>query len=125
LLSFEVVKTVLIVEDNEDIREFEAMVVEHAGYAVLQAEDGHRALEILRTTQPSPCLVLLDMMMPRMDGALFLAELQKIERFSEIPIVVVSAAPLLDSIPRARRVISKPITMDMLSKVVAELAGPP
>jgi CheY-like chemotaxis protein len=90
-----------------------------------QAEDGHRALELLQATIPSPCLVLLDMMMPRMDGTLFLAELQKIGRFSEIPVVVVSAAHFHGPVPGARRVIGKPITMEALTKVVAELCGPP
>ena len=59
---------ILIVDDDTSIRETLRYVLEDAGYIVTEAQDGLQALEYLRKT-PDPVIVLLDMMMPRLDGA--------------------------------------------------------
>jgi len=60
--------SILIVDDDTDIREPLRSVLEDAGYAVFEAHDGLQALDYLRKT-PSSMIVLLDLMMPRLDGA--------------------------------------------------------
>lgn len=61
-------KSVLIVDDDSGIRETLHSVLEDAGYAVFEVQDGMQALDYLRKT-PVPMIVLLDLMMPRLDGA--------------------------------------------------------
>ena len=60
--------SVLIVDDDISIRETLRFLLEEAGYGVFEAQDGLQALDYLRKT-PSPMIVLLDLMMPRLDGA--------------------------------------------------------
>lgn len=63
---------VLIVDDDESIRESVRLILEDGGYSVLEATDGVMALNVLRAT-PHSMIVLLDLMMPRLDGASVLA----------------------------------------------------
>jgi len=82
-------KTILLVEDQRDIREAMRELLELEGYRVMEAVHGKDALEALNWSRPS--LVLLDMMMPVMDGARFLEEVVKRPGLEQVPIVVVSA----------------------------------
>jgi CheY-like chemotaxis protein len=84
---------VLIVDDNDDVREVLAFMVSTAGYNVETAADGREALEKLRSKLP--CVVVLDLMMPEMDGQTFRrAQLaDENEAVREIPVVCYSAAP--------------------------------
>jgi CheY-like chemotaxis protein len=82
--------TVLVVEDHADARESLALLLEQTGYAPATAADGLEALEYLRSSPP-PCLILLDLMMPRMDGLSFLAEQAKDPRLAGIPVAILSA----------------------------------
>lgn len=84
-------KAVLLVEDDPDIREDLAFLLEHQGYAVVTAEHGLDALRKLQG-QPPPCLILLDLMMPVMDGWTLCAELRKDPRLSQVPVVLLSGA---------------------------------
>jgi CheY-like chemotaxis protein len=80
--------TVLIVDDDADIRELMKIVLESEGYRVNVASDGLDALEQLQSgTRPS--LILLDLMMPRMDGEQFLKEIRS-TRSSRTPVVIMS-----------------------------------
>lgn len=85
-------RPVLIVDDNDDVREVLAFMVSTAGYNVETAADGREALEKLRASRP--CVVVLDLMMPKMDGRAFrraqLAEPDAAVR--DIPVVCYSAA---------------------------------
>jgi CheY-like chemotaxis protein len=81
---------VLVVEDHPDSRESLALLLEQTGYAPATASDGQEALEYLRAG-PRPCLILLDLMMPRMDGLAFLAEQSKDPHLSQIPVAILSA----------------------------------
>src|SRR5437879_3079640 len=82
---------IMLVEDDQDIRESVAAVMEEEGFAVLRAEHGEDALRQLRSG-PRPCLIILDLMMPVMDGWKFRAEQRADPALSSIPIVVLSAA---------------------------------
>ncbi len=80
---------VLVIEDDSATSELMTRLLQKEGYIVTQAGNGRVALECLR--QEVPRLILLDLMMPEMDGFQFVAEMRKQEQWREIPIVVVTA----------------------------------
>jgi CheY-like chemotaxis protein len=80
---------VLIVEDDDDVREFMQLLVSSCGYETMTARDGEEALARMRERRP--CMVLLDLQMPRMDGWDFRErQLQDVE-LRQIPVVCVTA----------------------------------
>ncbi|HYE72855.1 MAG TPA: response regulator transcription factor [Blastocatellia bacterium] len=82
---------VLIVEDDDLIREAVRELLEFEGIRALTAENGQQALNLLRESSSPPALILLDLMMPVLDGWSFLEERSRDARLSEIPVVVVTA----------------------------------
>ena len=115
-------KTVLVVEDTADLREAYMAVIGREGYRVIGAENGQRALDILQSGDDKPCLIVLDWMMPVMDGQTFLARLRK-TRFASLPIVIVSAYEAEDAGENIRTVVKKPISYATLTHVVREYCG--
>jgi CheY-like chemotaxis protein len=112
---------VLLVEDDRDIRETVSGILEDEGYSVVQASDGKDALTVLRQDGPKPCLILLDLMMPTMDGWEFRAEQMKDRALAQIPIVLLTA----NGAPRQRAAalqaagaLSKPFKLDELLEAV-------
>jgi GAF domain-containing protein/CheY-like chemotaxis protein len=85
-------RPVLVVDDDAEVRQLLRRMLESEGYAVVEAENGRVALERLRGEPPS--LILLDLMMPEMDGFEFVAELRRHEDWRAIPIVVITARDL-------------------------------
>jgi CheY-like chemotaxis protein len=85
--------TVLIVEDTADLRDAFLEIVTDAGYNAVGAENGQCALDVLESLEEPPALVLLDIMMPVMDGWQFLQRLRSMNRVPELPVVIVSAVP--------------------------------
>ena len=81
--------SVLIVEDDEDVRGALATFLECEGYRVIEAPDGAAALEHLRAG--NVCLVLLDLWMPRMNGIEFRSEQLKDRVLAGIPVVIITA----------------------------------
>ena len=84
--------TVLLVEDDEDIRNSIAEILADEGFQVVGAADGDDALRYLRAAAELPRLILLDLMMPVMDGWAFRTEQLADERLAKIPVVILSAA---------------------------------
>ncbi|MBL7165548.1 MAG: response regulator [Dehalococcoidales bacterium] len=84
------VKTVLVIEDEADIRNFAFRVLELEGYHVLQASDGNEGLRLVRKNR-GLSLVLLDLRLPGRDGWVVLQEMKKDPELSAIPVVVFSA----------------------------------
>jgi two-component system, chemotaxis family, chemotaxis protein CheY len=84
-------RRLLIVEDDAEIRASIAELFEAEGYEISMAEDGREALELLRRESEPPGLILLDLMMPTMDGFEFRAEQQKDARLAAIPVLLMSA----------------------------------
>lgn len=80
------IKTVLVVDDDEDLLDAVRMVVEEEGYRVLIARNGAEAFEVLGSDE-TPCLILLDMRMPGMDGQEFRRRQLADARISGIPVV--------------------------------------
>lgn len=83
---------ILLVEDDKAILEAMELVLEAYGYQVSCAKDGREALQMLKTDPTHPSLILLDKMMPVMDGVEFLNERKKDQKLSEIPVLILSAA---------------------------------
>jgi CheY-like chemotaxis protein len=113
-----IAKTVLLVEDDESIREIMQMALEDEGYSVLSAANGKIGLEILEHF-PELNLVLLDMMMPVMNGRQFLDEVARSRTLKNVPIVVVSATSDRKQMEGAKALIRKPTDLSSLLKAVA------
>jgi DNA-binding response OmpR family regulator len=82
-------KTVLIADDDDDIRELVAYRMTRSGYAVLQAANGEEAVEL--ATAERPDLAILDVMMPRLDGFEVVRRLRAQEETARIPIILLTA----------------------------------
>jgi CheY-like chemotaxis protein len=82
---------ILVVDDDPDIREALCELLEDEGYHAASASNGQEAL-IYLSSKERPCMILLDLMMPVMDGWEFRRRQQNDPRWSEIPVVVITAA---------------------------------
>lgn len=116
---------ILVVEDDYDIREALIQILDAEGYRVAGASNGKEALQFLRTNN-RPKLILLDLMMPVMDGWQFRAEQQRDPALSEIPVVVISAdasvqqkAASID----AAGYLKKPIDLEVLLDTIRRCAA--
>jgi CheY-like chemotaxis protein len=114
-----VTPTVFIVEDDLDTREMLARFLELEGFHVESAENGKLALERLGGT--GACVILLDLMMPVMDGWQFRQAQMQNDRLKDIPVIVVSAAGR-DRIERidANAYLAKPVDLEELLGCVAQ-----
>ena len=106
---------VLVVEDDDDCREAVSFVLENAGHEVVAAENGKVALNRLRDSEP--CVIVLDLMMPVMDGWRFRAAQLQDDRAASLPVVIMSAVAQVDE--RAQQLgvqdyVSKPIEPEQL-----------
>jgi len=112
-----VTQRVLVVDDDADVRAYLALTLDLAGFAVLEAGDGIQALE--RARDGSPDLVLLDIMMPRLDGMQTLRRLREDARTSHLPVVMMTARDQREDTLRgleagADDYITKPFDTDVL-----------
>lgn len=107
-------RTVFVVEDDTDTREMLCRFLELEGYHVESAPNGKLALERLNAGAPA-CVILLDLMMPVMDGWQFRREQVTSSALAHIPVIVVSAAgrERIEHID-ANAVLSKPVDLDEL-----------
>lgn len=80
---------IMIVDDNEDLREMLRFMVERLGYQVVEAENGREAIEIVRRRCPD--LILMDLSMPVMDGLVATRLLREVEDMCDVPIIAISA----------------------------------
>src|SRR4051794_25669356 len=88
-------KFVLVVDDDPDIRESLETVLGIHGHPVATAADGSEAIELLRREPAPPCLILLDLMMPGMNGFELRAELEADPLFADIPVIIITGAGVL------------------------------
>jgi CheY-like chemotaxis protein len=104
---------VLLVEDDDDIRTDLAELLRIKGYEVETAANGAEALDRLR--QPElPCLILLDLMMPVMDGWQFREAQLQDEMLAQVPVVVITGVAEDTAALQARKVMRKPVRIDDL-----------
>ena len=81
-------KTILVVDDEADVRNFLKIALIEAGFNVITATNGNKALEEVKKTIPD--LISLDLVMPEKSGAMFHRELNKNKEWSKIPIIIVT-----------------------------------
>lgn len=117
---------ILVVDDDAGIRDMLTQVLEDEGYGVTTAADGQIALSQLRQGSSPPCLILLDLMMPVMNGVQFRSEQQQDPWLASIPVVVISAH--LSGRQRAHTVqaadyLEKPVDLPKLLDIVARYCG--
>jgi DNA-binding response OmpR family regulator len=89
-------KKILVVEDEQMLRAFYADLLSGEGFTVIQAENGQVGLEMIKAQKPD--LVLLDVMMPVMDGKTMLHAVRALPEFSNLPVVVLTNAGDMDTI---------------------------
>lgn len=110
---------ILVVEDNESIRKIVKMTLEADSYEVLEADDGMKAIHLLKDN--SDCaLVITDLAMPVLDGYELLRRLRKDDAYKDLPVFVLSAEQDASSMTGrgATRVIRKPFSpIDLLDAV--------
>lgn len=111
----------MIVEDDEAIRESLRTALELEGYETVTASNGLEAIQWLRLHSDKPDLILLDLMMPIMDGWDFDKAMSEAPDTDQIPVIVVTAfSGELLSIKHAKKVIRKPVNLELLIEAVAE-----
>jgi CheY-like chemotaxis protein len=115
---------VMVIDDDADIREMIKVLLEADGYRVVTAIDGVDGLEKLSTGE-EPALILLDLMMPKMDGEQFIVALRRSGR-TKVPIIVMSGHSVsgkrVDKF-RGHPCLTKPVELDDLMAVVRRFAG--
>jgi CheY-like chemotaxis protein len=115
-------RRILLVEDDADINSTLREMLEDEGYEVSATANGRAALEALENL-PAPCLVLLDVEMPRMDGQDFLTHLRQDARHAGDPVVVVTASRR--TLGDVAEVLRKPFDFDVLLNAVERYCGAP
>jgi CheY-like chemotaxis protein len=112
-------KLLLVVDDDSFVRESMSALLDANGYSVQEAENGQRALDLLKKMPHLPCLIVLDLAMPVMDGRGFLKRRAADPILRDIPVIVVSGNP-----STGRRIegidayLRKPVEVDRLIKVI-------
>lgn len=117
---------VLIIDDELDVRELFRDILQSAGFDAVSAESGAEGLEILRA-DPRIRVVLLDLLMPEMDGWRFRHHQLSQPQYASIPTVIVTGAPLGGEAHeqlQATDYLSKPVTREQLIRTVAKYCDP-
>jgi CheY-like chemotaxis protein len=119
-------RIVLLVDDDEDIVDIVGEIIANQGYTVVTARNGRQALTWLARAAKLPHLILLDLMMPEIDGPQFLAILREHAGYAGIPVVIVTASRREPPRTWAFEVsdwLFKPVDHDLLVKTMARVIG--
>ncbi len=116
---------ILVVDDDPDIREALQAALEMEGYDVGVAANGREAWESLRSTPP-PGLILLDLMMPVMNGVEFLENLRADDRLRRLPVILLSAFPSTAAtvVSKSQGYLQKPVELAKLIELVGRYCPP-
>jgi CheY-like chemotaxis protein len=116
---------VLVVDDDEGIRDSLRDLLEDAGFDTLGARHGLEALNLLAMLPIAPAFILLDLMMPVMDGWAFCDNRQKSRTFSDVPVIAISAADISESDRPAGvdAFLAKPIDANKFARLAVRMVG--
>ncbi|MBI5958154.1 MAG: response regulator [Chloroflexi bacterium] len=114
---------ILIIEDDEQSRYLLSVILEHHGYQVIQACDGYEGIEAAK--QARPALILLDLLLPGLDGYAVAQKLRRDSAFTRVPILAVTAIPMMSNHKRALAAgctdyIEKPVDQNFLIDRIKE-----
>jgi CheY-like chemotaxis protein len=113
------VKTILVVDDDPEERESMSFFLDAKGYSVVEGENGQEALEVLKRIRRFPCLVVLDLFMPVLNGREFLKRLAQDPVLRDIPVIVVSGNDNFDvPLEGVAAYLRKPVKPDRLVEIV-------
>lgn len=110
---------ILVVDDDPDIRELAQLLLIDAGYEVLSARNGVEALALI-SRHEQPGLLLLDVMMPEMDGLTLLEVLDQRGQLESLPVVLMTAGPFPQAELPVRTMVRKPFSLEELLELPAE-----
>lgn len=116
--------TILIIEDDSEIRGITAVLLRREGYIVEEARSGDEAITYLRRSDRDPCLILIDLMMPILGDWDVVDILREEDRILALPVVVLSAARPDDAPSGVAGFVRKPIDFDLLLGLVRRYCGP-
>jgi CheY-like chemotaxis protein len=114
---------VMIVEDDRDLRESITEVLEDNEYCPIAAANGKEAMEQLKSSSEKPCVILLDIMMPVMDGWQFRAAQERDPELSEIPVIVLTAHGNIEEAESGMHpaaCLKKPVALEVLLGTVEQ-----
>ena len=114
-------KIVMVIDDDEDVREVLRDFIEDLGYRPVVAANGQEGLDAIRGLDEPPCVILLDLMMPVMDGWQFLQVVSADVSLARIPIVISTSAP--DRAPSGPKVLAKPVDLEDFVAELRQLCG--
>jgi DNA-binding response OmpR family regulator len=120
-------RTVLLLEDNQSVRELIRVLLETEGYSIIEASDGHDGLT--KAEELKPDLMILDLMMPGLDGENVLKTMRRHSKLSKVPVLVVSGK--YESLDALRNLIGhenifpKPFEPSRMLDRIGELIGYP
>jgi CheY-like chemotaxis protein len=120
-------RSILVVDDDDAVRTMMCIVLSMDGYSAEGVADGVAALQRLRSGAP-PALVIVDLMMPRMDGDTLIRTMSRDTSLAKIPVAIVSGQmnPGTHRLgPQVRARLVKPVELDDLLELVHQVAGEP
>jgi CheY-like chemotaxis protein len=109
--------SILVVDDDEDLRAILVQLLSTRGFGIEEAADGAQALATLRRGL-RPALILLDLMMPRMDGWQFIAEQKDDPQLAHLPVLVMSASRLARLPVAPENYLAKPFDLEVLLSAI-------
>jgi CheY-like chemotaxis protein len=124
---------IVVVDDDNDIREVVCQALRDEGYSTIEASNGREAIELLQTMGDRPQLILLDLMMPVMDGWEFLMGIDEDPLLHRIPVALMTAHPSVkrafdkqdDEVASTCLLLPKPIDMQRLLAIVQNVCDGP
>ena len=117
---------ILIIEDDDDIRDSIVALLRAEGYDTLAKACGIDALALLSAGGFAPDAILLDLLMPTMSGAQFMAAISAMPPLAKIPIIITSAGPVPGDLAKAAfSVLVKPFDLDRLLETLQAACGNP
>jgi CheY-like chemotaxis protein len=117
---------ILVIDDDEDLRESLIAYLEDHGYATAGAVNGKDALDMLSDLSERPSVIVLDLMMPIMDGRMFREAQLMSPKLGSIPVILISAYDNSAEVAQELNIdahLSKPIDPDDFLRLVRDLAG--